>query len=59
MVKNVIDYLLFGVYLFMTVALMRVVYRWVFSGRAEAFKLAILRFLKSKEDKKKGGDLDV
>ena len=48
--KNVIDYLLFGVYLFMTVALMRVVYRWVFSGRAEKFKLAVLRLFKNGED---------
>lgn len=46
-----IDYLLFGVYFFTVVFLMRAVYRWTFSGRAEAFKSAVLRFLKNKEDK--------
>lgn len=54
-----IDYLLFGVYFFTVVFLMRVVYRWTFSGNAEAFKSAILRIFKNNEDKKKGGDLDV
>ena len=54
-----IDYLLFGVYFFTVVFLMRAVYRWVFSGRAEKFKSAVLRIFKNKEDKKKGGDLDV
>lgn len=50
--KNMIDYLLFGVYFFTVVFLMRVAYRWTFSGKVEAFKSAVLRFLKNKEDKK-------
>ena len=49
--KNVIDYLLFGVYLFTTVALIRAVYRWVFSGRAERFKSDFVKIFKKSKDK--------
>ena len=51
MVKNMIDYLLFGVYFFTVVFFMRVVYRWVFSGRAERFKSDFVKMFKKSKDK--------
>ena len=49
--KNMIDYLLFGVYFFAVVFLMRVAYRWTFSGGAEKFKSAFVKMFKKSKDK--------
>lgn len=49
--KNMIDYLLFGVYFFTVVFCMRVVCRWTFSGRAERFKSDFVKMFKKSKDK--------